>query len=174
MDYSSLKNNMKPTRTRKLKSRASRSGSPDILLDSNLLASKLFSYLICHGEDCRLAIDRVAKRLRKFSDGKSYDSKEALAFVDKFRDKFIVKNVEGTKFVEARTAVKICDAFQEGKCKAGGCRGLHICRFFLAGMNSKYLHVYYLNKIVFQEVMFILKYIMLSSQIYVMSVIYLS
>ena len=115
---------------KKPKSRASRAGSPETLA-SNLLASKLFSYLICHGEDCRLSIGRAAKRLQKFSDDKSYDSKSTLAFVNSFHEKFVVKNVEGTRYVEARTTVKICDAFQEGKCKAGGCKELHICRFFL-------------------------------------------
>ena len=138
MDYFSLKENMKAAK--RPKSRASRAGSPETLA-SNLLASKLFSYLICHGEDCRLSISRAAKRLQKFSDGKSYDSKKTLALVNSFREKFVVKNVEGTSYVEARTTVKICDAFQQGKCKAGGCKDLHICRFFLEGIKHILTHI---------------------------------
>ena len=121
------------------KSKSSGAGSAEIL-DSNLLASKLFSYLICHSEDCRLPINGVAKRLQKFSDGNSYDAKKALEFVNSFREKFVVKHVEGRDFVEARTSVKICDAFQEGKCRAGGCKGLHVCRFFLEGIMIIYLY----------------------------------
>ena len=105
-------------------------------LDTKLLASKLFAYLVSHAENCRLAIGRVAERLGEFSGGKSYDSKKALELVNSSRDKFsVIKNVEGTEqFVEVKTSVKICDAFQEGKCGTEGCKGLHICRFFLEGM----------------------------------------
>lgn len=132
MDYSSFKATMK---SQKKPRRTSGSGIGSTKThDSKLLASKLFSYLICHGEDCRLSIGSVANRLQKFSGDKSYDSKKALEFVNSFREKFVVKNVEGKNFVEAKTSVKICDAFQEGKCKSGGCKGLHICRFFLEGM----------------------------------------
>ena len=105
-------------------------------LNSRHLASKLFSYLICHGDDCRLAIVSAAKRLQKFSGDKSYDSKKALEFVRSFQDKFLIKNVDGQQFVEAKTSVRICDAFQEGKCKSTGCKTLHVCRFYLEGTVS--------------------------------------
>lgn len=130
-DYSSLKANSKKVR-RRPKPRSSAGNSET--LDSNLLASKLFSYLICYREDCRLAIGDVAKRLRKFSgDSRVYDSKKALEFVNSFREKFVVKSVGGEQIVEAKTSVKLCDAFQDGKCKSSGCKELHICRFFLEG-----------------------------------------
>ncbi|CAB4013955.1 poly [ADP-ribose] polymerase 12-like [Paramuricea clavata] len=131
MDYSSLKATMKSAQRKPRRTSGSGIYKTTETHDSKLLASKLFSYLICHGEDCRLSIGSVAKRLQNFSGDKSYDSKKALEFVNSSREKFVVKNVEGKNFVEAKTSVKICDAFQEGKCKSGGCKGLHICRFFL-------------------------------------------
>lgn len=132
MDYSSLKASMKPVPKPRRRSTSNQTGN-SANLDKNLLASKLFSYLICHGEDCRLAITDAAKRLQKFSDDRGFDKKKALEFVKCFREKFDVKNVEGKEFVEARTLVKICDAFQQGTCKATGCNELHVCRFFLEG-----------------------------------------
>lgn len=111
-------------------------------LNSRHLASKLFSYLICHGDDCRLAIVSAAKRLQKISGDKSYDSKKALEFVSSSHEKFVIKNVDGQQFVEAKTSVKICDAFQEGMCKSTGCKRLHVCRFYLEGTVSVFCTVY--------------------------------
>ena len=127
MDYPSLKARTKPP---KAKPRLKRSEGPD----SKLLVSKLYSYLICHGdEDCRLPIYDVVRRLQKFSGDASYDAKRALEFARSSSQNFAVMNVEGKQFVEAKTSVKICDGFQDGKCRAAECQGLHICRFFLEG-----------------------------------------
>ena len=98
------------------------------------IVSELYSSLICHGdEDCRLSINDVVKRLQTFSGDLACDTEKVLKLVECSRDKFVVKSVEGKQFVEAKTSVKICDAFQDGQCKAAECEGLHICRFFLEG-----------------------------------------
>ena len=120
-------------RTRLPRAKSGATGNSDDLINSRLLASKLFSYAICHGDDCRLPIGTTAKRLQKFTGDKSYDTKKTLEFVKSSRDKFLIKNVDGKQFVEAKTSVKICDSFQEGMCKSAGCKELHICRFFLEG-----------------------------------------
>ena len=102
--------------------------------DLKNVGSKLFSYLISHGEECRLDISQVAKLLQTFSGEDELDSVKALRFVKSSREKFRVKTVEGKEFVEARTSIKICDGFQEGICRTEDCKRLHICRFFLEGI----------------------------------------
>ena len=93
-------------------------------------ATKLFTYLLCHGEECRLDVFAAKKRLDKFT-GRDMTQGEALAFIKSFPKKFEMKTVDGRQFVEAKTSVKLCDAFQAGKCDIPSCKQLHICRFFL-------------------------------------------
>ena len=92
-------------------------------------ATKLFTYLLCHGEECRLDVFAAKKRLDELT-GRDMTQGVALAFINSFPKKFEVKTVDGRQFVEAKTSVKLCDDFQAGKC-ARACKQLHICRFFL-------------------------------------------
>lgn len=93
-------------------------------------AAKLFSFLLCHGEDCQLELSVAVKRLQSFTGG-SIAEEKALNLIKSFREMFEVKTVDGKKFVEAKTSVKLCDAFQNTNCRSPTCKQLHICRFFL-------------------------------------------
>lgn len=95
-------------------------------------AGKMFSYLVCHVEECRLGMSDAVRRLNKFT-GESVSQREALNFFKSDRERFEVKTVDGQEFIEARTTVKLCDAYQGGKCRVAMCSQLHICRYFLLG-----------------------------------------
>ena len=66
---------------------------------------------------------------------KGYDSKKTLELLKSCRDKFVVKTVEGEKFVEAKSSLKLCNRFlfpsTKGRCNKYPCGKLHICPRFL-------------------------------------------
>lgn len=127
----SLRKTKRKTQNRSFQESSEKTGNGDV--KSKQLLTKLFSYLLCHCDDSCLEINKVTRKLQKFSDSDIYDREKALQIIKSSHKRFIVKNVNGQQIVEARTTVKLCDAFQNGKCHYSSCRRLQICRFFLEG-----------------------------------------
>ncbi len=83
----------------------------------------------------QMVLHQKTNKLIVFLLFKGYDSKKTLELLKSCRDKFVIKTVEGEKFIEAKPSLKLCDRFlfpsTQGRCDQHPCNKLHICRRFL-------------------------------------------